>query len=112
MFIGIPLTLFFLKRWLENAIPDIINQEKADLRLEIEEWLNSEKGQKTLYMVGALIAQGAKDSLPFISKGGKFKWQDLIGQIAGKAASKFLGVELPGQEQPQNIKGQISIPEA
>lgn len=109
---GIPLSLFFIKKLLKNTIPIIIAEQKALLKHDLEEWLNSEKGTKALYGIGALVAQGAKDSLPFISKGGKFKWQDLVGQIAGKAASKFLGVNIDEQKEPQALKGQTSIPEA
>lgn len=107
--ICIPLSLFSLKKYIENLIFD----EKQELKAELEAWLNSEKGQKALYMIGALIAQGAKDSLPFISKGGKFKLTDLVAQIAGGAAKKFFGVDLGGQgEQPQNLREKQNIPSA
>ncbi len=113
--IGIPYALFYIRKLLKTTVPNIIGEQKAALKRELEDWLNSEKGAKALYSIGVLIAQGAKDSLPFISKGGKFKWTDLIGQIAGKAASKFLGVNLGEQgeqTEPQTIKGQKAIPEA
>jgi hypothetical protein len=116
--IGIPLTVFFIKKTLKDImelIPALILEQKAILKQEMEEWLNSEKGTKALYAIGALVAQGAKDSMPFISKGGKFKWQDLIGQIAGGAAKKFFGLNMDVAEQQsasQALKVQTATPEA
>ena len=116
--IGIPLTVFFIKKTLKDImelIPALILEQKAVLKHELEEWLNSEKGTKALYAIGALVAQGAKDSMPFISKGGKFKWQDLIGQIAGGAAKKFFGLNTTEPDQPptsQALKVQTATPEA
>lgn len=98
-----------------ELIPSLILEQKAILKQEMEEWLNSEKGTKALYAIGALVAQGAKDSMPFISKGGKFKWQDLIGQIAGGAAKKFFGLNMTeADQQPasQALKVQTTTPEA
>lgn len=110
--VGITYVMFSLKKYVEN----LISEQKAELKAELEAWLNSEKGQKALYTIGALVAQGAKDSMPFISKGGKFKMTDLIAQIAGGAAKKFLGIDFTGQggepTQTQSLKGEKSIPEA
>ena len=72
---------------------------KKKLKQEAETWLNSETGQKALYSIGAMIAQGAKDSIPFVSKGGKFKWQDILVQVGlGWAKSKGLIPDLQKNE--------------
>lgn len=108
--IAIPSVLFYIRKLLNNAIPDMIAEQKAELKAEIEQWFNSEKGQKTLYLLGALIAQGAKDSLPIIGKGGKFKWTDLVAQIAGK----YLGITPEGQTestQPKDLRSKIGLTE-
>ena len=56
---------------------------KKDLKNEISGWLNSETGQKAIYSIGALIGNGAKAGIGMKNTSGKFKWDNLLGQIVG-----------------------------
>jgi len=68
---------------LTKKANEMIETNKKTLKNDMEIWLNSETGQKALYSIGALIGNGAKSGIGIQTKSGKFKWQDLIGQIVG-----------------------------
>jgi len=68
---------------LSKKAEKLIETNKIQLKIEAENWLNSEKGQKALYSIGALIGNGARTGIGLQTKTGKFKFQDLLGQIAG-----------------------------
>lgn len=78
----------------------LIKNTKKELKGEAEAWLNSEKGQKALYTIGVLVGNGVKGGFGIKKGKGKFKFEDIIGQIAsrwieGGGADKFLGVTTP-----------------
>jgi hypothetical protein len=50
--------------------------------------------------MGAIAAQGAKTGFGLQKTGGKFRWEDLIGQIAGNFLTKKFGMG-ETQQQPQ-----------
>ena len=75
-----------------KKVEKTINFYKKQLKDEAEKWLNSETGTKALYSVGVMVGNGAKDSIGLGSKGGKFKWQDLLAQIGVEWARKSLPV--------------------
>ncbi len=66
---------------LEFRAKKLINQYKKELKQEAEAWLNSETGQKAIFQIGAIIGNGAKAGLGMTTKSGKFRWQDLAGQV-------------------------------
>lgn len=82
------MTYVISKRMLKDA--------KASLKLELEAWLNSEKGQKALFSVGALIANGAKSGFNLNVPRGKGGFEGLIMNIIGKWI---------GEKIPQNSAG-------
>jgi hypothetical protein len=87
--------------WKLKHINEMVNPALDDVKKYVEVWLNSETGQKALYMVGGLIAQGAKGGFGLNKQGGKRgiegMFTDLIGQFIG---SKLGGLN-PAQSQPQ-----------
>lgn len=68
---------------LTKKAEKMVEKHKILLKNDLEAWLNSEKGQKAIYSIGAIIGNGAKTGFGLKTKGGKFKWQDLAGQIIG-----------------------------
>lgn len=98
------MVYYMLSKKAEKTIEFYTNKLKND----VEKWLNSETGVKALYSLGALIGNGAKDSIGIGTKGGKFKFSDLLTQIGINWASKNLpGLNLasPGDlPQELNIK--------
>lgn len=83
----------------------VISAQKLLLKKEAQEWLNSETGQKALYMIGGLIAAGAKGGLIGQTPRGKGGFQgmimDLIGNFIGNKISPGTALQ-PQQQQPQN----------
>jgi uncharacterized membrane protein YbjE (DUF340 family) len=77
----VPITILIACIYIKHFIEKTIENSKKELKNEVEMWLNSEKGQKALYAIGALVGSGMKAQFSFLTKGGKFKWQDLVAQI-------------------------------
>jgi hypothetical protein len=73
---------------------------KNNVKEEIFEFLGSEEGQKLIYGLGALAAQGAKAGFGLNQRGGKFGFKEMIIGVAGKwlERSGLLGAQ---EEQPQ-----------
>jgi len=96
-----PILLGFIAylsiRKLRNMIPETIESLKIDVKKEFEAWLNSETGQRAIYTIGAIIGNGAKEGFGMGKKGGKFKWQDLLGEIIGGYAKQKLGLTEQGE---------------
>lgn len=69
---------------LSKKAEKMIETQKILIKNDVGKWLNSETGQKALYSIGALIGNGARTGIGLQTKTGKFKLQDLIGQIAGQ----------------------------
>ena len=73
---------------------------KNNIKEEIFEFIGSEEGQKLIYSLGALAAQGAKAGFGLNQRGGKFGFKEMIIGVAGKwlERSGLLGAQ---EEQPQ-----------
>lgn len=76
---------------------------KRSMKHDIEEWLNSERGQKAIYTIGVLLGNAIKQGVGLGSSGGKLKLENIIGQaIAGFIQSKIpIGTAQTPIEQPQ-----------
>lgn len=95
--ITLVIAYIYTQRMIKNTVENI----KRELKLELETWLNSENGQKAIYSIGAIIGNGAKSGFGLQTKGGKFKWQDLVGQIASQyIQQKFI----PQQRFPRGAE--------
>jgi len=85
--ISMILGIIIIKKTVKNMIFDVADElinEQIDIRkADVEKWINSETGQKAFYSVGALIGNGAKAGIGLNTRGGKFKIEDIIAQIAG-----------------------------
>jgi hypothetical protein len=70
------------------------------IKNEVIDFMSSEEGQKFIYGLGALAAQGAKAGFGLNQRGGKFGFKELIMGIAGKwlERSGLMGAQ---EEQPQ-----------
>lgn len=75
----------------------IVEKTKIELKDELEDWLNSENGQKALFSIGALIGNGAKSGFGLNARSGKYKPQDLLAQIAAQFIQQKL-LNQPGQK--------------
>lgn len=73
----------------------MLDKAKTEIKLEAEEWLNSEKGQKALFSIGALIANGAKSGFNLNIPKGKGGFEGLIMNIIGK----WIGEKIPQSSQ-------------
>lgn len=73
-------------------------------------WLQTEQAAKLLYQVGGIIASGAKSGFGLTQKTGKFKMDDMIGQlIGGFIQKKFLGGEQQQSSQPQTEETKMTL---
>ena len=99
------IAIVFL-RVLSSNLPKTIENYKLELKKELEMWLNSETGAKALYQIGALIGHGASTGLGIQKTGGKFKWENLLGDIVtsylkGKNPLSGLGASTPEKNLTQ-----------
>jgi len=114
--LGSILGYFALKRLRIEAISiigEIIDGEKALIKDEVEKWLNSEAGVKALHSIGSIIGNGAISGAGIPKTSGKFKWQNLIGDIASQFITGKL--KLPASVgSTQNLKAENTtlIPQA
>jgi len=91
------ILVVFLLYTLKKTIPNMIENEKEYIISDVENYLNSEKGQKNLFLIGGMLSNGMKTGLGLTAKGGKFKMEDLAAQlIGGFIQQKFLN-------NPQNV---------
>lgn len=78
----------------------LIENTKNDVKNEIISFLNSTEGQKFFFAIGALIGNGAKSGLGMTKRSGKFKLEDLFGQVAASFIQQnFLGGNSGPQKQ-------------
>ena len=85
-----PLLTYFVAKKVAN---DTINNVKDD----VFDYLQTENGAKMLFGIGAMLGNGIKSGVGITKGTGKFKWQDIIGQIA----SQFIMSKLPMQPQQE-----------
>ena len=85
-----PLLTYFVAKKVAN---DTINNVKDD----VFDYLQTENGAKMLFGIGAMLGNGIKSGVGLQKSTGKFKWQDIIGQIA----SQFIMSKLPMQSQQE-----------
>jgi len=84
-FLNLLIGYYVLKRVRKEAfslVSEIICVEKGLIKGDLEKWLNSETAQKALYSIGGLIGNGAASGLGIQKGSGKFKWQNLVGDLA------------------------------
>jgi len=104
------LTVFLSMLIVSKKIDNMVENTKKQLKVEAEAWLNSEKGQKAIFTVGAIIGNGAKSGLGMNSRSGKFKWQDLAGQVITEFFTKGKGFNLQGNTKtPSEVERDLGI---
>lgn len=102
------LTMFFLAKraFSKDRILDI-SQEIVDESLD--RLVNVPEMQKRLYMAGVIVGNGVKQGIGITAKGGKFKFENLIGE----GLSILMQSVLPGVVQKAtgaNQPGLVSDP--
>lgn len=89
-----------IKRYVEGVIFEY--EERAI------SWIQSEDAAKLIYQIGGIIGNGAKAGIGLKGGSGKFRWQDMLGQIiVSRFAPSLQGEnpELPQQNQnTENLK--------
>jgi len=89
-----------VKAEASNMILDILD----DLVPELPKLLAKEEIRQFIYSLGVLAGNGAKAGALGQTRGGKFKFEDLLGQILPQVLPKLLG-NMGGGEVPQENKG-------
>jgi len=101
------LSAYIVYYMLSKKAEKTVNFYKNLLKNDAEAWLNSETGAKALYGIGMMIGQGAKQSIGIGTKGGKFKWKDMLIQMGlSYVQKKVPGLDLSPGELPQNLNNQ------
>lgn len=98
------LSAFIVYYLFEKKAEKTINFYKNQLKNEAETWLNSESGQKAIYSIGAIIGNGAKAGIGIKTSGGKFKFENLIAEIAGRFIQDRISPNIPQESQVLNNK--------
>lgn len=98
----ITLLSFFIGYYLVSKKAEkLIESKEKQYKAALETWLNSETGAKALYAIGAMIGTGAKQSIGINTRGGKFKFKDILAQVAGNWISNNLpGIGAMNQNNP------------
>ena len=86
----------------DEFLNGIMDNLESKLKKDVEEWLNSEKGQKALYSIGGMIGAGARQGIGLGKGGGKFSFADLATQIVGGFFNKQ-GQQTPSGQQSQTL---------
>lgn len=66
-----------------------------------------EKMMQKVYLLGGVLGQGVQSGLGLKQSSGKFKWQDLIGNLIGRYAGKYIGGLEQQPQQTSNTSMQI-----
>jgi hypothetical protein len=92
--------------WKLKHIQKMVIPIADDVKAYVEAWLNSETGQKALFMVGGIIAQGAKSGFGIQKSGGKRGIEGMVMELVGSFIQSKIGVGigLPAG-QPQQPQG-------
>lgn len=77
-----------------HGMKKYVAEQKQELKDMAEQWLNSEKGQKALLQIGALIGNGVKTGVGLNAPRGKGGLMGFLAELAGKYFFK-------DQNQPQ-----------
>lgn len=81
-----------------------ISQDIVDESLD--RLVNEPEMQKRLYLAGVIVGQGIKQGIGIQGKGGKFKFENIIGQAIGAVLQNVIPQAIPQTQQPQ-----VLIPE-
>jgi len=101
------LIVYFL---LEKKAEKTIEKYKNQLKNEAEQWLNSDNGQKAIYSIGAIIGNGAKAGLGINARSGKFKIENLVGEIASKwIQERFIPQQQQQSQQKRSTSNNLNI---
>lgn len=88
-----------LKKQVLEAAPGIIDY----LIDEVEGYVASPEGAKVIYSIGGLIGNGAAKGFGVTGSRGKFKFEDILGQIAGGFVQRYLTGSNPEPQQNRNV---------
>ena len=77
---------FYIKRL--DIIDEIL---QSSLENVIKRFNEDEEMQKSLYQIGGILGQGVKGGMGISTpKSGRFKWQDLVAELAGQWFQKTM----------------------
>jgi hypothetical protein len=76
-----------------------------------DEIMTNKELQGKLYTVGAILGNGVRQGIGINTKGGKFKLDNIIGEVVGGLAKKYLNIggeqeQSQPQQQEANVFGQ------
>lgn len=92
---GGSITYVIAKRMLNtDKIIEISNELLTEITSDVEM-------QKKVYIVGAILGNGIKSGVGITGKGGKFKFEDVIGQALGSILGNIFPQKEPEQQQQQ-----------
>ena len=80
---------------------------KNSVKNEILDYISTEEGQKMIFTVGAIFANGAKSGFGMQKGAGKFSLTGLIGNVAGEYLQRMFGGL--GGGQGQEGQGQMTV---
>lgn len=98
---GLILCLFALLI-LKYFMPNIIENQKENIKNDLEMWINSPKGREAIYLLGGLAASGMKSGLGITQKGGKMKLEDIGMQLISRFISGDLQIPKVLNPNPSN----------
>ena len=104
--IGAYLTLSYMLRKVKAEIPDILLENFEVILPELPKFLAKDEVRQFVYSLGVLAGNGAKaGALGSVGKG-KFKFENLLGEIAPQIIGQILPQIFPGMNQQQGEQQQ------
>lgn len=87
------------KKGIIKQIPEILPQITDFFIDDLTDFLHTEDGAKLVYSIGALIGNGARQGLGINAKGGKFKFEDILAQVAAGFIQQYFPTSNPQRSQ-------------
>ena len=105
--IGAYLTLSYVLKKVKAEIPDILLENFEVILPELPKFLAKDELRQFIYSIGVLAGNGAKaGALGSVGKG-KFKFENLLGEIAPQIIGQILPSIFPGMNQQQGENQQL-----
>jgi hypothetical protein len=67
-----------------------------------DEIMTNKELQAKIYTIGAILGNGIRQGIGINTKGGKFKMEDIVGQVIGNVAGRIFGQQPPENQQQQD----------
>lgn len=88
--------------WIDNKIQQVLTDFA-------ETAVNDPEVQKNLYIIGGIVAKGAKDGFGLKSSGGKLRFQDILMQLVAGYAGNMMQGQAPQSTNNSSLPNILGV---